>query len=203
MAWIDQSVMDARPAPPERSTEDRWPARTETSIESWDVEPEPTICPMCERVIPDDQQDAHHLVPKSKGGKKTVCLHRVCHDQIHAIFTDAQLAKKFSTIEAILEDPAVQKFVAWVKNKPPGLFRLGKGIAQAPFRAAGANSNSAKPQDGDDSFQGWLLRATRGPKGRPLWQPLRNLFSIPSASSAAASTCRRVLLVSASRGASR
>jgi 5-methylcytosine-specific restriction endonuclease McrA len=89
-------------------------------VASWDVEPEPVICPMCERVIPDEQQVAHHLVPKSKGGKKTVCLHRVCHDQIHAIFTDAQLARTYFTIEAILEDPAAQKFVAWVKNKPPG-----------------------------------------------------------------------------------
>lgn len=94
--------------------------RNRDEVASWDVEPEPVLCPMCERVIPDDQADAHHLVPKSKGGKKTVGLHRVCHEQIHAIFTDSQLAKKFSTIEAILEDPAVQKFVVWVKSKRPG-----------------------------------------------------------------------------------
>jgi hypothetical protein len=85
---------------------------------------------MCERVIPDDQKDAHHLVPKSKGGKITVCLHRVCHDQIHTIFTDSQLAKKFSTIEAILEDPAAQKFVAWIKNKPPGFSDSAKEAQQ-------------------------------------------------------------------------
>lgn len=89
-------------------------------VASDNVEPEPVFCPLCERVIPEDQRDNHHLVPKSKGGKITVCLHKVCHDQIHATFTDAQLAKKFSTIEAILEDPAVQKFVAWIKGKPPG-----------------------------------------------------------------------------------
>lgn len=94
--------------------------------------PEPVICPLCERVIPEDQQDAHHLVPKSKGGKQTVCLHRVCHDQIHAIFTDSQLARKFSSIEAILEDPAVQKFVAWVKNKPPGFSDSARESLQAP-----------------------------------------------------------------------
>ncbi|WP_455271363.1 HNH endonuclease [Rhizobium herbae] len=96
-----------------------------------DVEPVPVLCPMCERVIPDDQKDAHHLVPKSKGGKKTVCLHRVCHDQIHAIFTDSQLAKKFFTIEALLEDPAVQKFVAWVKSKHPGFSDSAKESRQA------------------------------------------------------------------------
>ncbi|MDR6103388.1 5-methylcytosine-specific restriction endonuclease McrA [Agrobacterium larrymoorei] len=99
---------------------------------SWDEPtPEPVICPLCERVIPDDQKDEHHLVPKSKGGKKTVCLHRICHDQIHSIFTDAQLAKKFSTIEAILEDPAVQTFVTWVKNKPPGFADSAKESRQS------------------------------------------------------------------------
>ncbi|MCF1470598.1 HNH endonuclease [Agrobacterium vitis] len=95
-------------------------------MDSRDVELEPVLCPMCERVIPDDQKDDHHLVPKSKGGKITVCLHRVCHSQIHAIFTDAQLAKKFSTITAILEDPAMQKFVTWVKTKPPGFSDVAK-----------------------------------------------------------------------------
>lgn len=109
-------------------------------VASWDVEPELVLCPICERVIPDDQRDVHHLVPKSKGGKKTVCLHRVCHDQIHAIFTDAQLAKKFSTVEAILEDPAVQKFVAWVKGKHPGF----SGSAKEPQQAS--SSRRARKQ---------------------------------------------------------
>lgn len=89
-------------------------------VASWNVEPEPIFCPICERVIPDDQKDSHHLIPKSKGGKITVCLHQVCHNQIHAIFSEAQLAKKYFTIDALLEDPAMQKFVAWVKTKPAG-----------------------------------------------------------------------------------
>lgn len=89
-------------------------------LASQDIEAEPVICPLCERAIPDDQIEDHHLVPKSKGGKIKVPLHRICHSHIHAAFTDAQLAKKFSTIAAILEDPAIQKFVNWVKTKPPG-----------------------------------------------------------------------------------
>lgn len=75
--------------------------------------------------------DEHHLVPKSKGGKKTVCLHRICHDQIHSIFTDSQLAKKFSTIEAIVEDPAMHTFVTWVKSKPPGFSGSAKESRQS------------------------------------------------------------------------
>lgn len=87
---------------------------------SQDVKSEPVICSLCGRVIPDDEIDDHHLVPRSKGGKIKVPLHRICHSHIHAAFTDAQLAKKFSTISAILEDTAIQKFVSWVKTKPPG-----------------------------------------------------------------------------------
>ncbi|WP_018899346.1 HNH endonuclease [Rhizobium sp. 2MFCol3.1] len=89
-------------------------------VASRDVEVEPVICSLCERAIPDDQIQEHHLVPKSKGGKVKVPLHRICHSHIHATFTDAQLAKKFSTIAAILDDPTIQKFVTWVKTKPPG-----------------------------------------------------------------------------------
>ena len=107
---------------------------------SSDMVPEPTLCPMCERIIPDDQKENHHLVPRSKGGKVTVCLHRVCHDQIHAIFTDGQLAKKFFTIAAILEDPSVQKFVAWVKNKPPGFSDSAK-----ESRPASGSGRGRKP----------------------------------------------------------
>jgi hypothetical protein len=84
------------------------------------VESEPVICPLCERVIPDDQIEDNHLVPKSKGGKIKVPMHRICHSHIHAAYTDAQLAKKFSTILAILADPPIQKFVSWVKTKPNG-----------------------------------------------------------------------------------
>ena len=50
------------------------------------------ICPICERPIPPSQKDAHHLVPKSKGGKTTQYLHRICHRQIHALFTETELA---------------------------------------------------------------------------------------------------------------
>lgn len=91
-------------------------------VTSWYEQPEPLVCPMCERLIPDDQKDEHHLVPKSRGGRETQFLHRICHRQIHALFTEAELEKRYSTIEALLEHPEVQKFVDWVKKKPPGFY---------------------------------------------------------------------------------
>ncbi|MGF9693004.1 HNH endonuclease signature motif containing protein [Rhizobium sp. 0TCS1.26] len=86
------------------------------------MEPAPDICPLCGREIPEDQRDAHHLVPKSRGGRETRFLHRICHRQIHALFSEAELETSYSTVEALLEHPEIQKFAAWVARKPPGFF---------------------------------------------------------------------------------
>lgn len=75
-------------------------------------------CPLCERKIPAAQRDAHHLIPKSKGGRHTEYLHRICHRQIHALFTETELARQFNSVEALLAHPDMASFVAWVKTKP-------------------------------------------------------------------------------------
>jgi hypothetical protein len=75
-------------------------------------------CPLCDRVIPRPQADRHHLVPKIKGGRRTEFLHRVCHRQVHALLTEGELAGRYTTVEALLQHPELQAFVAWVKNKP-------------------------------------------------------------------------------------
>jgi len=79
------------------------------------------ICPLCEREIPPSQRDAHHLVPKSKGGRDTEYMHRICHRQIHALFTETELAKQFNSVDALLAHPGIQRFVEWVKSKPADL----------------------------------------------------------------------------------
>lgn len=78
----------------------------------------PVICPLCDRVIPDAQKDAHHLVPKSRGGTHTEYLHRICHRQIHALFTETELARQYNNVQALREHPEIARFVAWVKTKP-------------------------------------------------------------------------------------
>lgn len=83
-----------------------------------EFKPVELLCPICDRPIPDSQKDAHHFIPKSKGGKATEYLHRICHRQIHALFTETQLARELNTAEAIKERQEIQKFIAWVKNKP-------------------------------------------------------------------------------------
>lgn len=80
------------------------------------------ICPICEREIPAEQRDAHHLIPRSKGGRATEYLHRICHRQIHALFTETELAVRLNTAEAIRQEPAMKKFIDWVQSKPNAFY---------------------------------------------------------------------------------
>ena len=80
------------------------------------------VCPLCERNISPAQRDAHHLIPKSHGGKKTVLLHRICHRQIHAIFSEAELARKLNSVECLRSSEELQPFIKWVKTKPNDFF---------------------------------------------------------------------------------
>lgn len=81
-----------------------------------------TLCPICNRNIPASQKDAHHLIPKSKGGKSTEYLHRICHKQIHALFNENELAKTFNTAESLKSHPDMQTFINWVKSKPDAFY---------------------------------------------------------------------------------
>ncbi|MBT8537075.1 HNH endonuclease [Polynucleobacter paneuropaeus] len=87
------------------------------------VQASPIICPICDRAIPHSQKDAHHLIPKSKGGKATEYLHRICHRQIHALFNETELARKLNTAESLKEHTDMQKFIGWVKTKPDSFYQ--------------------------------------------------------------------------------
>lgn len=74
-------------------------------------------CPICGRAY-DKTTSRHHLTPKCKKGKETVDLHRVCHDFIHATFTDKELAQNYNTVEKLIADERVQKFGRWCSKRP-------------------------------------------------------------------------------------
>lgn len=80
------------------------------------------ICPLCERPIPEGvKQSLHHLTPKLKGGKggPTVLLHHICHKEIHATLTEAELARDYATVEALRGHPRLARFISWVRKRPP------------------------------------------------------------------------------------
>jgi len=82
------------------------------------VAADPLRCVLCQRLVPAAQLEWHHLVPRLKGGRETAPMHRICHRQIHALFSEVELARHYASPEALLGHPAVQAFVAWVATKP-------------------------------------------------------------------------------------
>ena len=80
------------------------------------------VCPLCGRPIPPGvPQSLHHLVPRLKGGKggPVVRLHHICHKEIHAALSEADLARTFNTMEALRAHPRLARFAAWVAKRPP------------------------------------------------------------------------------------
>jgi hypothetical protein len=92
------------------------------------------VCALCGRVIPADApKSLHHLVPKMKGGTHgpTVLLHHLCHKEIHATLSETELARDFSTPEALRAHPRLARFIDWVRKRPPQfLSRVPKGRAR-------------------------------------------------------------------------
>lgn len=77
-------------------------------------------CALCSREIPKGFESKHHLVPKCKGGADGVFvfMHSICHKQIHALFNEKALAKKYNSIEKLKNQPDIQRFLAWISVKP-------------------------------------------------------------------------------------
>lgn len=75
------------------------------------------ICQVCQRDIPENCIEKHHLVPKSRKGRDniTVCVN--CGDQIHKLFTNKELEKTYNTLEALMSTEKMQKWAAWIGKK--------------------------------------------------------------------------------------
>ncbi len=88
-------------------------------------------CQLCER---ETALTRHHLVPQcrhhNKWNKKNfdrraiktdlLLLCSGCHRHLHAVFTEKDLERQFHDLPSLRAHPAVEKFVAWLRTKPPG-----------------------------------------------------------------------------------
>ena len=99
-----------------------WQAQRQTAFQETNLKDmDDPICPLCLRSIPANvAQSKHHLIPKLKGGKtgETILLHHVCHKEIHASLTEAELARDYHSIDALRQHPRIAKFINWVKKRP-------------------------------------------------------------------------------------
>ena len=73
---------------------------------------EENTCPICLRQLA-EPSCRHHLIPLSQGGKGdvTFMMHKICHGKVHSIFNEKELARTYTSIEKILENEELQKFV--------------------------------------------------------------------------------------------
>ena len=85
-------------------------------------------CEFCGREKP---LTKHHLIPRAVHTKKRyinlhgkeemrtrgVQLCKLCHDGIHDLYEEKELADNFNTKELLLEDKRVRKHIKWVRKQ--------------------------------------------------------------------------------------
>jgi 5-methylcytosine-specific restriction endonuclease McrA len=76
---------------------------------------EPAPCPLCKR--PNHHPSDHHLVPRTRGGKVTTTICRDCHSAIHATFSNKELEREYSTIEALLSHEGFAATVRFISTQ--------------------------------------------------------------------------------------
>jgi hypothetical protein len=76
-------------------------------------------CALCQREVA--RLTEHHLKPKSRlkrgEGTPTIDICSACHRQIHALFSNLQLADEFSSLERLRDEPRMRKFLAWIRKQ--------------------------------------------------------------------------------------
>jgi 5-methylcytosine-specific restriction enzyme A len=78
-------------------------------------------CELCRRQVPRRLITLHHLKPKAEGGKHTdkAPLCKPCHKQIHATFSNKELAKHYADLEALRATESLQPFLKWIAKQNP------------------------------------------------------------------------------------
>ncbi len=74
-------------------------------------------CRICGRATPPRYREEHHLVPKSGNGRDTITVCINCGDQLHRLFTLAEMKETYQTVAAITADERVRKWVRWVRQR--------------------------------------------------------------------------------------
>ncbi len=63
--------------------------------------------------------DRHHWRPKTYGGRQAEPLHLICHRKIHSLFSEPELAATYHDPAVLRQHPQMQKFIRWVRRRPP------------------------------------------------------------------------------------
>lgn len=77
---------------------------------------EAACCALCKRLV--SLANEHHMIPKSRGGTQTETLCLDCHAMIHTLFSNKELEAEFSSVDSLLHEPRMAKYVNWVAKRP-------------------------------------------------------------------------------------
>ena len=100
------------------------PRRHRQAAQAYGPEPAaPAVCALCGRPLA-GVVNKHHLLPVSQGGAgtTTVEMHKICHDKIHSLLTEAELRRHYQTPEALRAHPGLAAVIAWVRKRPPEFY---------------------------------------------------------------------------------
>ncbi|MFJ7756067.1 HNH endonuclease [Peribacillus muralis] len=75
-------------------------------------------CELCQR--DGIELTVHHLIPREEGGSHlpTAALCKSCHKQIHALYSNKELAIRLYTIALLKDDDSLKKYIKWIKKQP-------------------------------------------------------------------------------------
>jgi len=72
----------------------------------------------------------HHLIPKSTQSskwfknhcekddkKREIYICFLCHSGIHSLYNEKDLARKFNTLELLLADETIKKYIVWAAKQ--------------------------------------------------------------------------------------
>jgi hypothetical protein len=93
----------------------------------------PECCELCGRAV--GQLTKHHLIPRMRHrhrhtraaygrtelGTRLLWVCRPCHDHIHAVLSEKELAAAYNTRMALLAHPEIRRFVDWIRRRPVSL----------------------------------------------------------------------------------
>ena len=75
-------------------------------------------CELCGRQTV--ETTVHHLLPKEMGGTfgSTANLCIPCHKQIHALYTNEEIAVRLTTLQQLRGDEKLARFIQWIRKQP-------------------------------------------------------------------------------------
>ncbi|WP_042462739.1 restriction endonuclease [Neobacillus dielmonensis] len=76
------------------------------------------VCELCGR--DDVEITVHHLLPKEMGGTfgATANLCIPCHKQIHALYTNEEIAARLTSLSDLRKDEKLGRFIRWIRKQP-------------------------------------------------------------------------------------